>query len=120
MTFHLDNDASSSGTRLRGYFRGIGNDIEEAVGAPNKLPRARTGDGRVTREWIFRQTDTDKVVTLYEYKETSVYGDGVRPTPDELMAAPHEWHVGAIDNDVADEFVVWLGDKMDPPDANQA
>lgn len=104
MAFVLSPKANPEGTSLRGEFSAAFSLLQARFGDP--IPEA---DGyKVSTEWIFTEEKTGEVVTLYDYKETALYDEGL-PTVEEFRALPsYDWHVGARSPEVAARFVTWL------------
>lgn len=80
--YATEADEASSMTALRGEVTTTRRAIEAVFGKPNF--EGKSGDGKVTTEWVIRIGDT--VATIYDYKR---YEDGA-PTMDEY----YDWHIG--------------------------
>lgn len=109
--FRLTPDAPASGTHL----------LDTVLVPPARLvavfgPPAE-GDGyKVSGEYAFTGP-TGEVFTLYDWKATSLFDDGVEegeendlPTPDEFWANPHpeEFHIGGKAKRRVAAFKQWL------------
>lgn len=97
-------------TSLQTYVTGPYADLVRVFGEPNS-----DVDGyKVSTEWVLRNTQTNEVVTLYDYKQTNLY-DGDYPSVAEFRAQPYyAWHVGAESREIAREFVEWLLTQVAP------
>ena len=75
--------------------------LVEVFGEPNC-----EGDGyKVSTEWVL--SDGKIVVTLYDYKETNLYSEGL-PTIEHFRERPYEWHIGAFCEEDAIKFNDYL------------
>jgi hypothetical protein len=104
--FSLAMNANANGTSLRGYIRASYAELAKLFG------EADSADGcKVSSEWKF-SGPSGQVVTLYDYKETSLYDSGL-PTVEEFRAfSAHDWHVGAVEGRDALAFIAWLSGKL--------
>ena len=105
--YRINNNANDGGTSLAGYITCSYARLVELFGEPIE------SDGyKVSGEWIFTDTVTGDVFTVYDYKETSLYDDNY-PTVAEFRAQPsYEWHIGAKDKQSANKFKSWLQSKI--------
>lgn len=106
-SFLVNLSANPCGTSLVGYFYAGYAQLQAALGDP--LPEA---DGyKVSTEWCFEGPD-GQVFTLYDYKETNLYGDDL-PTVEEFRALPgYTWHIGAHGEKSVEAFAGWLANKL--------
>lgn len=75
-----------------------------AFGTPAQYEADHGGDGKVSTEWTFR--GADGVFTVYDYKETALYDDGL-PSVAAFRAGPaYRWHIGGRTN--PGDFLTWL------------
>lgn len=106
----LYTNADARGTSPQQYVKGSYADLVRVFGEPNS-----DVDGyEVSTEWVLRNTQTNEVVTLYDYKATNLY-DHDYPSVAEFRAQPYyAWHVGAKSKEIAREFVKWLLTQVAP------
>jgi len=100
---------SGGGTSLQGEFPASFSELLARFGMPAYLATKRdpNSDGKTSTEWCFQGADGEPV-TLYDYKETSLYDRG-NPTPKAFRARPsYAWHVGAKSKATAAAFMTWL------------
>lgn len=74
--------------------------------------KPEAGDGwKVSTEWVF-QNDLGELVSIYDFKQTSVYSDDL-PSPAGLRASktPVEFSVGASNLEAFLDFERWLQKK---------
>lgn len=79
-------------------------------------PPNSQGDGyKVSTEWVLEEIATGDVVTIYDWKETSLY-DGFGRTPDELRTDLHgtQWHIGAYSKEPAERLVRYITTQPRP------
>ena len=103
MKFKKSKTADVGGTSLKLTIPLKFKDVEKILGKPFY------SDGyKVSGEWVLVSEDGD-VVTLYDWKETSLYDDDL-PSVEEFRKSsePIEFHVGAHDKEVAEKFKTWL------------
>lgn len=102
----LNQNASACGTSLQGEIELNCQKLIALFGVPNE------SDGcKVSTEWVF-ESETGEVFTLYDYKETNLYDDGL-PTVEEFRALPsYSWHIGALRSDDVESFKEWLNFKV--------
>jgi hypothetical protein len=106
MKFKLDYDADINGTCLKNYVEASYEDLEALFGAP--MPG---DDYKVSGEWVFESEEGD-VVTLYDWKETSLYDSGL-PSVEEFRTRNNIcFHVGANSGMVAHDFIEWLESQL--------
>lgn len=90
MKFKLGGE--QAGTSLQGYVTARYSHVVAAFGEPN----AGSDEYKVSTSWVIT-FDDGTVATLYDYKDTSLYDDGL-PTPEQFRfqseQKPYEWHVG--------------------------
>ena len=101
--FTRSRDANVSGTHFHGTVRVPPAALVDRFGRPDEA------DGyKVSMEFVFVSPDGD-VVTLYDWKATSLYG-GTRTTPRMLRAQtrPFEFHVGGHRDAPTAAFIAWL------------
>jgi hypothetical protein len=74
------------------------------------VPRV-SDEYKVSTEWLMTNVRSGYTVSIYDYKETSMY-DPDLPSPEEFRANTekdgYEWHIGAKTKYQADEFLEWL------------
>ena len=98
----LYNKTSKSpvGTSLQQYVNVTYNKLENLFGEPN----AESDGYKVSIEWNL-EDNKGRVLTIYDYKETSLY-DSTYPTPEEFLLSiketPYSWHIGAGDQESAE------------------
>jgi hypothetical protein len=112
-TFKVDPKARTSGTSLQGHFTASYKELEAAFGKPQYTgKRSPDSDGKVSTEWYFTESVAGAVATLYDYKETSLYGSGL-PSVTAFRARPeHDWHIGARDKGTANSLIAFLARKL--------
>lgn len=114
MKFKLDNYADPIGTSLKNYVEASYEDLEYLFGTPTI-----SDDYKVSGEWVFTSEDGD-VVTLYDWKETSLYDSGL-PSVEEFRTRNNIcFHVGANSGMAAYDFIAWLEEKLANPHAEEA
>lgn len=104
MSFKLASEEDVSGTCLQDYVSIPPTRLIELFGKPSE------SDGyKVSGEYVFIDEDTDRVVTIYDWKATSLY-DSYEQTPKELWKTryPFEFHIGATEKQTALKFKNWL------------
>lgn len=103
MQFKVSKEADPTGTSLQGYFTTSFSKLAEALGPP-----LEESDGyKVSTEWDLISKD-GVTVTLYDYKETSLY-DSSYPSVDAFRSLPkYDWHIGAQNKAHADALIKWL------------
>jgi len=117
MKFKLKNDARVEGIHyLQGHIEIAPRDLVRAFGPP-----ALSDGYKVSGEYRFVNKDGD-VFTLYDWKSTSLYDDGLLFPPEDgvgvLMTPeifwssgqPYRFHIGA--GGPSDEFEQWLVRRM--------
>jgi len=75
----------------------------------SRFGKADPSDGyKTSMEWAFKDEEGN-VVSLYDWKSTSLYSSGL-PNPDVLGCSPfpHRFHVGGKSYEVAHKFADWL------------
>lgn len=102
VTFRLNSEANVCGTSLQSYMTGNFQKLVELFGEPIE------SDGcKISGEWIFESENGD-VVTLYDWKMTSLY-DGDLPSVEEFRALDsYSFHIGAESRLIADQFSSWF------------
>lgn len=104
MKFTHNPNVNSSGTSLQGYVRVAPAELVEMFGEPGE------GDEyKVSMEYTFKGSD-GSVVTLYDWKATSLYDEGC-PDPKDFRGdtAPNQFHVGARHGSkAATLFIAWM------------
>lgn len=104
--FVLDTAADVDGTSFHG----------DTISAPFQLiskllggaPNGKGDLYKVSAEWLLADTETKLGVTVYDWKETSLY-DSDNPSPAQLLeAGTVTWHVGAVSAAVSRKFINWL------------
>ncbi len=98
--YKLNNNASISGTSLKGYANFDYKHMRELFGEPNE------SDGyKVSGEWVFEATNGD-VFTVYDWKSTNLY-DSDLPSVEEFRASGvNTFNIGGYND--ASEFIAWL------------
>ena len=85
----IDNDASVSGTSLKGHIEANYDDLVKVFGEPGYMgDRDGFGD-KVWTEWAleFENEDGDMIIsTIYDWKERSPF--------DSREASKYRWHIG--------------------------
>lgn len=80
------------GTCLQGHAPFLYSRIVEVFGEPTRVNLEE--GSRVVFEWVMTFED-GTVATIYEYKSSSLYGDGDdAPTPEEMKKSFTDWHIG--------------------------
>ena len=101
-------------TRINDYSRSSGSSLQSGVSiAPWRVvelfgnPDPSDGN-KTSMEWLF-EDEEGEVVTLYDWKSTSLYSPEL-PNPEVLKCSvhPHTFHVGSDNYDAAMKFVDWL------------
>lgn len=101
------DDANINGTCLRGYFEASYADLVAVFGEPER------GDGyKVSTEWIIVDRTCDDVVTVYDWKETSLYESYLMSLDEFRAQKTYQWHLGGRGNVSAHTFAEWLGVKL--------
>jgi hypothetical protein len=101
-TFKL-TDKSPNGTSLQEYFPSSYKKLVEKLGEPNS-----EGDKyKVSTEWIL-EDEKGNVVTVYDYRETNLYSDGLPSVKKFRALKSYEWHIGATNEKIAHELITWL------------
>ena len=101
-------------TRIKDYYRSNGSSLQSGVTiVPSRVVdlfgSPDDSDGyKVSMEWLF-EDEEGNVVTLYDWKSTSLYEEGL-PSPVSVINSVHplHLHVGAHDYQTAVKFVDWL------------
>lgn len=90
-----------NGTSRQGYLTASYAQLVALLGEPNNC-----GDEyKVSTQWTV--TFAGKVFTIYDYKETNLYGDKDAPSVDQFRALPsYEWHIGAHGD--ASDFIAMM------------
>ena len=102
---------NSSGGSLQAEVEASYKALCDLFGSPQFLDETGDGDGKVSTEWIIK-SDHGEILTIYDYKETSLY-DSDLPSPAEFRKrASYEWHIGGKDKSSADRFVTWLRNEL--------
>lgn len=99
-------DKSPNGTHLVGYYPCSFQELQQMLGAPN----GETDDYKVSTEWRLKDSE-GKVITLYDYKETSLYSKGLPSVEEFRNFQSYDWHIGAQDGNCTARFVDWLDRK---------
>ena len=83
-------EADLDGTHLQGYLEVPFSRVVEVFGEPGESP-----DGyKVAFEWRITFAD-GTVASIYDYKASSLYGDGDAPTPEQMRDNDFsDWHIG--------------------------
>lgn len=96
--FKRNDEADICGTSLQGYVTASYSKLVEMFGQP------ADGDGcKVSTEWAFTD-ESGNAVTLYDYKQTSMYDDGLPSVAEFRARSAYEWHIGAKSRDIAQAF----------------
>jgi hypothetical protein len=103
----------AAGTGLRGEFEASFIVLLGLLGEPQYMPNAPNGgDGKVSTEWIV-ENKKGEICTIYDYKETSLYSEGMM-SPEDFRGLPsYCWHIGAHSKGAADELIAWLHSQLD-------
>jgi hypothetical protein len=89
-------------TSLQTYFDTSYARLHEKFGEPDE------GDGyKVSTEFDFIE-ESGNLCTLYDYKETELYGEASVTVETFRARKSYSWHVGAADKRLADAFIRWL------------
>lgn len=73
------------------------------------LPNCIGDDYKVSTEWILKDSK-GRIITIYDYKETNLYDNGL-PTVEQFRKwKSYQWHIGGTTKDAA-EFLVKLIEK---------
>lgn len=109
MFFELTNDwTHASGTSLRGYADLRYKDIVSVFGEPTE------GDEfKVSGEWIFFNKETNECFTIYDWKSTDLYAEGL-PSVKEFRSSNElfEFNVGGKSGSDAAPFISWVERKI--------
>ena len=105
--FKVDLKGDPTGTSSQGGVEASYKDIHKILGDPMD-----ESDGyKVSTEWILTGP-RGCVVTLYDYKATSLYDDGM-PSVEEFRAQRfYDWHIGADNKESGALFEGWLSAKL--------
>jgi hypothetical protein len=105
-TFQVNTEANTCGTCLQTKFVGNYAQLVGMFGEPIE------SDGyKVSGEWVFESEDGD-VITVYDWKETSMYDDHL-PSVDQFRSQQQAtFHVGGRSRTAANDFVNWLMDQL--------
>lgn len=97
------SDKSPNGVSYQASFVASYAQLVTLLGEPNSA-----GDEyKVSTEWLL-EDENGHVVTIYDYKETSLY-DNDLPSVEEFRALPSfEWTIGALSKDTSDCLADWL------------
>jgi len=102
--YKVNENVDCNGTSLIGYVDASYADLVAALGEPVS---SCSVDYKVTTEWLLEDENGDPV-TLYDYKQTSLY-DPRLPSVEEFRTKPrHRWHIGGNDSLDLDGFKAWL------------
>ena len=101
-------------TRIDDYHRSNGSVLKATVTIPPGVVVELFGEpdpsdgNKSSMEWLFEDDEGD-VITIYDWKSTSLYSPEL-PPPDVLLMSqrPYTFHVGAHDYNTAMKFVDWL------------
>ena len=104
--FRLSREADINMTHLVGYVTAVPARLVEVFGEPTK------GDYKVSGEYTFVREADGGVVTLYDWKATTLFEEEAFRTPGMLWSSrePFEFHVGARDHDSG--FSEWLEEQL--------
>lgn len=111
--FKVSKTHNGGGTSLQGEFPASFAELQAKFGKPAYMATSKdpNSDGKVSTEWCF-EGPNGEALTLYDYKETSLYDRG-NPGPKAFRALPsYDWHVGARNKLTADRFIAWLRDQL--------
>tara|TARA_Y100000034_G_scaffold124946_1_gene173820 strand:+ start:3910 stop:4230 length:321 start_codon:yes stop_codon:yes gene_type:complete len=103
--FVLAPEADIAGTSFGGTIEIAPTRLNELFGKPEE------GDSyKISGLYIFKDWG-DNVVTLYDYKCTSLY-DSYYPDPEELWSSdePYGFHIGACTSEIAERFAAILSE----------
>jgi hypothetical protein len=106
--FKLNHEAKSTGTSLKSEVMVAPARLVEVFGEPEEA------DGyKVSMLYTFEDEDGN-VVTLYDWKATTLYdsGYGPHPTTFRKQELDHDFHIGGKDPAVAQRFRAWLMKKV--------
>ncbi len=103
--FYRTSDRDCTGGHLVGEFECSYSDLVRLFGEPD------TSDGyKVSTEW--QVTNGTQSFSIYDYKETCLYGDGL-PTVEAFRGQPsYSWHIGGNVKPTA--LVAFLSSKVKP------
>mgnify|MGYP003395093666 CR=1 FL=1 len=92
---------------LQGYVEASYTQLLQILG-----PHEAESDGyKVSTEWQLVGDDGSEV-SVYDYKETNLYGRAL-PTVERFRSRPrYDWHVGASSMAAANRFIGWLENKL--------
>lgn len=86
-------DARPSGC-LQSYVTLSYKDLKAVFGAPN----GHSDSYKTSTMWVIQDTKTGETFTVYDYKETSLYGGKNYPSVRSFRArSSHQWHIGGGD-----------------------
>jgi hypothetical protein len=85
-----------------------GNELIDTFGQPEG------GDGyKVSTEFVFMNSTTGKVFTLYDWKETNLYDREYGLPVHQFRAMRYDWHVGSSASKAEEEeFARWIADQL--------
>ena len=72
------------------------------------------GDGyKVSREYWFKNTKTNTIITLYDWKRTTLYDpEYLRPSEFWQLDEPTTFNIGSKDHSDTNGFVEWLRTRL--------
>jgi hypothetical protein len=92
---------NSNGTSLRTYLNAPYSRLVELFGPPTE------SDGyKVSTEWVF--TFENETMTVYDYKETSLYASELLSVTEFRALPEYSWHVGGRNQEKAERFAEYI------------
>lgn len=98
-------DKFPNGTHLQGYVNATYEQLVATFGPPNQ----DGDDYKVAFEWVL-ETDDGQLITIYPWKNTLLYGDGL-PSPETMKRINTNWHIGGKSPNVVAAIHAALGVK---------
>ena len=98
----------TNGTSLMGEIKLVYSDIVLAFGQPDDAD-----EYKISGEWVFYNSLTSEVYTLYDWKSTNLY-DKFLPSVSKfrLDTKPQTFHIGGNRIGDVDEFILFLKQKI--------
>jgi hypothetical protein len=110
----IKTNSDLNGTHRIGTLAISPKDLLSKIGLPIFSNNDDCSDGKVSGEYIFKEVETNKIVTLYDYKATNFY-DNDLPSPEEFWKSDETFFfsIGGHNNDseLVDSFISWIKGK---------
>ena len=101
LMYMLAPEADITGTSLSGELEIAPAKLVELFGEPPECDSYKVSGSYTFKDW------EDNIITLYDWKCTSLYGHEDDPSPEKFWASthPHEFHVGSVDHEAGHRFI---------------